>query len=80
VEASGRTAQATGRVILTEAGTANTLWVLATAYDAAGDVVGVRRWESPSALPVDAPISFDFLVSSVGPAIDRVEFLAEARP
>ncbi len=80
VDASGRTAQVSGLVILTEAGTANTLWVLATAYDAAGNVVGVRRWESPSALTADEPVSFDFLVSSVGPVIDRVEFLAEARP
>ncbi|HEY5271580.1 MAG TPA: LysM peptidoglycan-binding domain-containing protein [Anaerolineales bacterium] len=80
VDASGRTAQVTGRVILTGASTANTLWVLATAYDTAGNVVGVRRWESPSALTADAPVSFDFLVSSVGPEIDRVEFLAEARP
>lgn len=80
VEASGQMAQVTGRVILTGAGTANTLWVLATSYDAAGSVVGVRRWESPSALTADAPISFDFLVYSVGPGIDRVEFLAEARP
>ncbi len=80
MESSGRTAQVTGRVILTGAGTANTLWVLATAYDAAGNVVGLRRWESPSALTADAPVSFDFLVSSVGPGIDRVEFLAEARP
>jgi len=80
VDASGRTAQATGRVILTGAETANTLWVLATAYDASGNVVGVRRWESPSALVADSPVSFDFLVSSVGPGIDRVEFLAEARP
>lgn len=80
VEASGQMAQVTGRVILTGAGTANTLWVLATAYDAAGSVVGVRRWESASALTATAPISFDFLVYSVGPGIDRVEFLAEARP
>ena len=80
MEASGRTAQVTGKVILTGAGTANTLWVLATAYDAAGNVVGVRRWESPSALTADAPVSFDFMLSSVGPGIDRVEFLAEARP
>jgi hypothetical protein len=80
VEGSGRTAQVTGRVILTEAGTANTLWVLATAFDASGNVIGVRRWESPSALTTDEPASFDFLVSSLGPAIDRVKFLAEARP
>jgi hypothetical protein len=80
VDASGRTAQVSGLVILTGAGTANTLWVLATAHDATGNVVGVRRWESSSALAADAPASFDFLVSSVGPVIDRVEFLAEAMP
>jgi LysM repeat protein len=80
VEASGRTALVTGRVILTGAGTANTLLVLATTYDAAGNVVGVRRWDSPSALMADVPVFFDFLVSSVGPEIARVEFLAEARP
>lgn len=80
IEASGRTAQVTGRVRLTGTGTANTLWVLATAYDGAGNVVGVRRWESPSALSAEAPVLFDFYVSSVGPEIDRVEFLAEARP
>lgn len=80
VEASGRIAQVTGRVLLTGAGTANTLWVLATAYDASGNVIGVRRWDSPSTLMADVPVSFDFLVSSVGPEIARVEFLAEARP
>ena len=80
VDAGGRTAQVTGRLVLTGAGTANTLWVLATAYDAAGTVVGVRRWESPSPLTGDTPVLFDFFVYSVGPAIDRVEFLAEARP
>lgn len=80
VQASGQTAHVTGRIILTDAGTANSLWVLATAYDSAGSVVGVRRWESRSALGQDAPVSFNFFVYSVGPAIDRVEFLAEARP
>jgi LysM repeat protein len=80
VDASGRTAKVSGQVILTGSGKASTLWVLATAYDDSGDVVGVRRWESPTALTADSPVSFDFLVSSVGPGISRVEFLAEARP
>jgi hypothetical protein len=65
MDASGRTAQVSGRVVLTGQGTANTLWVLATAYDATGDAVGVRRWDSPSALTANAPVNFDFLVSSV---------------
>jgi LysM repeat protein len=80
VDSSGRTAQASGRVIMSGAGTASTLWVLATAYDTEGNVVGVRRWESTSVLSTGGLVSFDFLVSSVGPVIDRVKFLAEARP
>ena len=81
VEASGRFARITGRALLTGAGTANTLWVLASAYDADGNVVGVRRWESSAlALTADAPAPFDFSVSSLGPKIVRVEFIAEARP
>jgi len=80
VPADGRTAQVSGLATLSGEGTANTLWVLGTAYDAAGEVVGVRRWDSPSALGAEAPAAFNFQVSSVGPAIERVEFLAEARP
>ena len=80
VDASGRSAEVSGRVVRTGPDTAHTLWLLATAYDAAGDVVGVRRWESPGALTAQAQGTFGFLVSSVGPGIIRVEFLAEARP
>lgn len=80
IDSSGRTAQVTGRVVLTSPGTATRLWVLATAFDAVGNVVGVRRWESASALTADAPVQFDFLVSSLGPEIIRVDFLIEARP
>jgi LysM repeat protein len=80
VEAAGQTADASGQVLLTGAGTANTLWVLATAYDADGNVVGVRRWQSTAALKPDGQMSFDFSVASAGPGIARVEFLVEARP
>jgi LysM repeat protein len=80
VEASGRSAQVSGKVVLSGEGSAKTLWVLATAYDAGGNVVGVRRWESTALLTAEAPASFDFLVGSVGAGIERVEFLEEARP
>jgi hypothetical protein len=80
VAVSGLTAQVSGRVVLAGPGTAGNLWVLATAYDASGDVVAVRRWDSPSSLTLDEPVSFNFLISSLGPQIDRVEFLTEARP
>jgi LysM repeat protein len=80
VDSSGNTAEVSGQIILTGAGTANTTWVLATAFAADGNVVGVRRWESTSALTTGVPLSFDFQVYSVGPDINRVEFLVEARP
>jgi len=80
VDAAGETAEVSGQVVLTGTGTANTLWVLASAYDAAGNVIGVRRWESAAAVNTGTPAAFDFQVSSVGPGIARVEFLEEARP
>ncbi len=80
VDADGRSADVSGRVMLTGTGTANAVWVLASAFDSTGNVVGVRRWESTAALSAGAPAAFDFPVSSVGPGIARVEFLAEARP
>jgi LysM repeat protein len=80
VDASGRTAEASGRVALNGSATANTLWVLASAYTSDGIVVGVRRWESSTPLTPNAPIPFDFQLASVGPGIARVEFLVEARP
>lgn len=80
VEVSGRTARVGGRAVLTAPGAAETLWILASAYDLAGNVVGVRRWESPEILSEGAPVAFDFSVSSLGPPIAQVEFLAEARP
>ena len=80
VEASGLTADVAGQAVLSGTSTANSLWVLASAFDAAGNVAGVRRWESTTSLSAGAPVSFDFQVSSVGPGIARVEFLAEARP
>ena len=60
VEADGRSAEVSGRVRLTGTGTANTLWVLASAFDSAGNVVGVRRWESAAALNASAPGRFRF--------------------
>jgi LysM repeat protein len=80
VDASGRTAEVSGRVLPDGNGTVNTLWVLASAFDQGGNLVGVRRWDFPTPLTLAAPFPFDFQVSSVGPEIARVEFLAEARP
>jgi hypothetical protein len=81
VDWSGRSAQVSGRVVLTApTGSAKSLWVLGVAYDSAGNVVGVRRWEAATALEAGKDLRFDFMISSVGPGIARVEFLTEARP
>jgi hypothetical protein len=59
---------------LTVSGNPQSIWVLAVAYDSAGNVVGVRRWES------ETELNFDMWVYSLGPAIAQVELIAEARP
>jgi LysM repeat protein len=55
------------------------LWLLAVAYDQQGNPVGFRRWET--ALPIDKneAIRFNTIVYSLGPDIDKVELMAEAR-
>lgn len=81
VDWSGRSAEVRGKIHLSApTGTAQTVWVLAGAYDAAGEVVGVRRWEASTSLSAGNDLGFDFQVSSVGPGITRVDFLVEARP
>ena len=44
VDTSGLTAQVSGQVVVS--GSAKLIWVVATAYDESGNVIGVRRWES----------------------------------
>ena len=55
------------------------VWVAAVAYDATGEVVGVRRWESTSAMPAGGRLPFEMQVASSGAAIVRVEVVVEAR-
>ena len=74
------TAQLSGQVSLPAKSTAATqVWVAAVAYDKDGRVVGVKRWEGGAIQPGES-IPFSFLVSSLGSAIDAVEFVVQARP
>jgi LysM repeat protein len=80
IDWNGLTAQLSGQIFLPAESTAATqVWVAAVAYDKDGRVVGVKRWEGGAIQP-GGNISFSFLVSSLGPAIDSVEFVSEARP
>lgn len=82
VNASGHSAQVSGLVLSPQGQTsaANQVWVAATAYDDAGRVVGVRRWESNKSLSPGGSLPFEFMMSSIGGRIARVEFAVEARP
>ncbi|HZU86817.1 MAG TPA: LysM domain-containing protein, partial [Anaerolineaceae bacterium] len=77
----GLSAEASSEVLLgggteTQAGQ---VWVAAVAYDIQGNVVGVRRWESPSPLSGGGRMPLVMRVYSVAGAIARVELFVEAR-
>ena len=82
IHADGHSAQVSGLILSPQgqASVANQVWVAATAYDDAGRVVGVRRWESKASLNAAENLPFEFMISSIGAEIARVEFAAEARP
>jgi LysM repeat protein len=81
VNADGHSAQVSGLVLLpNQSLDASQVWVASTAYDDAGTVIGVRRWESNAALSAGGSLPFEFLISSIGGKIARVEFAVEARP
>jgi LysM repeat protein len=80
VDADGHSAQVTGQVLLHGARDASQVWVTGTAYDEAGGVVGVRRWESNAGMSTGGSLPFEFMLSSIGGKIARVEFAVEARP
>ena len=68
----GNSAQVSGEVLVD--GEAKRIWVVATAFDAADQVVGVRRWDSDT-----GGQSFEITVASLGPEIVRVTLSAEAK-
>lgn len=55
------------------------LWLLAIAFDEAGNPVGFRRWEAALPLTNTQNIAFKTIIYSLGPDIDKVELMAEAR-
>jgi hypothetical protein len=81
VDADGLSARVNGQVFLSSsAGNASQVWVAATAYNEAGEVVGVRRWEWEDGLTAGGSLPFEFMLSSIGGKISSVDFAVEARP
>ncbi|MDD5369544.1 MAG: LysM domain-containing protein [Anaerolineaceae bacterium] len=79
IQVDGLAARATGQVALADAtAQAGEIWVLAVAYGEGQQVVGLRKWESPTGLAGGESLPFDLTVYSLGPDIQRVELLVEA--
>jgi LysM repeat protein len=79
IDWSGLTAHVSGQIFLPAESTAATqVWVAAVAYDKDGRVVGVKRWEGGAIQP-GGSLPFSFLVSSLGSAMDAVDFIVEAK-
>lgn len=77
----GKSASISGQVSLPEKSQAAQLTRLAViAYAADGAVAGLRQWESGEVLAPGSTAPFDLEVYSLGPPIDHVDVLVEARP
>jgi LysM repeat protein len=59
---------------------ADYVWVSATAFDADGRIVAVRRWENDLALVAGGDLDFEITLYSMAGPIDRVDLLSEAQP
>lgn len=59
---------------------AQSIWVLAMAYDVEGHPVGVRKLEITRPLASGESLPVELSVYSLGPLIQRVDLLAEAHP
>lgn len=81
VSQDGRTATISGQVGLADQqASAESIWILAVAYDGDGQVVGLRRWEAQAELKPSGNQSFQMTLYSLGQAIEQVELNTEARP
>ncbi len=81
VDWSGLSAQASGLVHLAaDSKPASRIWIAAVVYDGAGNVTGVRRWETSTAVKPDGDLPFSFDIASLAGDIERVDFVVEARP
>lgn len=90
IAASKREAQVRGQVTFPAEGPPpGVVWVVALAYGEGERVIGMRKWEQSQPCPsveeqaqetACGPLPFEMVVYSLGPGIQRVEVLVEARP
>ena len=81
ISVDGAIAHATGTLALSgEQRDAQYTWVSATALDAEGHVVAVRRWDATVPLVAGGELPFEISLYSFSGEIDRVILMAEAQP
>jgi LysM repeat protein len=81
IDWNGRSAQVQGEIFLPpENKPAGTVWLAAVAYNANGRIIGFRRWEWQGKLQPGKSQPFLFSVYSLGPIIEKVDVVIEARP
>ena len=59
---------------------ADYVWISATAFDAEGHVVAVRRWDNAEGLASGGLLDFRIILYSMGGLIDHVNLATEAQP
>ena len=59
---------------------ADYVWISATAFDADGRIVAVRRWENDLALVAGGDLNFEITLYSMAGPIDHVDLVSEAQP
>jgi LysM repeat protein len=80
IQPGALSASVNGEVALNEIeGEAASVWVVILAFDAAGNVTGLRRWESNAPLSAGQRLPFSAMVYSAGEPIKDVKILVEAR-
>jgi len=80
INSGGMSALLEGEIVLDlEDGAGGTTWVLVAAYNSKGEVIGVRRWESPAVLMAGQPLPFSIIVYSAADNIVSVNAFVEAR-
>ena len=81
IAADGRMASVSGNLSLEgEGAPASQVRAAAVAFDAAGNIVGLRRFDSSAGLAPGGSLPFEMIVYTAGPKIASVTVLAEAVP
>ena len=78
ISADGLSAVLSGKVTLPNGtNAAKSIWVAAIAYNAAGDVIGLRRWQAATGLKSGQQLDFSFSIYSMSGTIHQVDLIAE---